>query len=337
MVQQWRMEKTSKLKMKTCFFGSFIPDGLFCNKVKFKPIALSLGESLTNHKISLKRVLVTSALVLLVVCILMSATSKTMFAQAADQSIKLFPAEGIPGKTVVVNGWGYTAGTVVTITFDGTVVNDQAQGYGFQNQLSASFTVPDVEFGTYDVVASNREGSATATFTVGNPDATATPTESSDNSQSSTSDSSATATPRYTSRTTADSSDLSPYVIAGIAVVAIAIIIPVLFVMRGRAGERDSLLDRERDSLREPSPFRSERFTPPPSRPGSSYSQSTRYNPPTAYGRSATYPASSSRYGQSTYGYSSSGEKPTSTRACPHCKKVIRADYRSCPYCYKKV
>jgi hypothetical protein len=287
--------------------------------------------------------LVAAALVLFVVCMLTSVTSQSMFAQAADQSITLFPNQGLPDSKVVINGNGFSAGVPVTITFNGETVAT-TQGYGFYSQLSIDFRVPDVDFGTYEVKASSTEGSATATFTVGNPDSTATPTESptdsvSDNSPTDSSHSSTTARPRATIRPT-ESADNSPYIIAAVVVVAVLIVVPLFFVMRGRSSRRDSLLDRDREPLREPTPFMSDRYTPH-SRPGSSYgSSSSRYNPPPTYGRYGTRPASSSRYGQSSYSQprsNLSSAPRTYGKTCPNCKKTIRTDYRVCPYCYKKV
>jgi hypothetical protein len=283
--------------------------------------------------------LVVATLVLLVVCMLISLTSKTMFAQAADQSITLLPNHGLPNSRVVVSGYGFAAGVPVTISFNGETVAT-TQGYSLYNQLPATeFRVPEVDFGTYDVTASNRDGSATATYTVGNPETTKAPTDRpSDNSPTDSSGTSTTPTPRHTIRPT-ESSDNSSYLIAGGVIVAIAIIIPLFFVMRGRSSP-DSLLDRDREPLREPTPFMSDRYAPG-NRPGPPYgSSSSRSNAPT-YGRYSTRPTSSSRYGQLSYSQTKSdltnSTQRTYGRTCPNCRKTIRTDYRVCPHCYKKV
>lgn len=296
------------------------------------------GESVTKHQISLKQTLVTAVLVALVVCILTSVTSKTPFAKASDQSIQLFPTQVPPGKTVVINGHGFADGVPVTISFNGVTVAT-TQGYGFQNLLSVSFTVPsDAAYGTYDVTATNNAGSATAKFTVASsvPSPTDTPSET---SPPDTSGETATYSPGYTfSPPQSQDNGLSSGAIAGIGViVAIAIIIPVLFVLRGRSHDRDLLLERER----EPMPYRSDSYAQPPSRPASPYNPPTsrygstsRYNQSSTYGHYSTRPTPTSRYNAP-----SSGVRQQSAlgKTCPYCKRSIRESYRTCPYCYKKI
>jgi hypothetical protein len=34
---------------------------------------------------------------------------------------------------------------------------------------------------------------------------------------------------------------------------------------------------------------------------------------------------------------SSYGQQPASGKICPHCKRVVKADYSICPYCDKKL
>jgi hypothetical protein len=308
---------------------------------------------MTKHKISLKQVLVTATLAILVVCILTSLTP-TMFAQAQSQTVTVVPAEGPARTRVVVNCFGFRVGSLITVSFNGdevATVSGTVSG-----QSSVAFNIPKVADGSYEILAtSSNGGSATTTFTVsgtgstssgGSSNNTPEPTSTSTSGTSHTTGTT-TAAPHRTVRptTTPQNSGLSPYVIGGVVVVAIVIIIPVLFMLRSRSGSRRDLLEREREreTFREPAPIRSVRYTPP-SRPGSTYGSSTsRYNPPPTYGRYSTRPASSpSRYGQSTYGqsrssYTSSTQRPTSTKTCPNCRKTIRADYRSCPYCNKKV
>jgi hypothetical protein len=125
-----------------------------------------------KHKINLKQTLMTLALVLLVFYFLTS----TMLACAITQSITLYPNYGLPNSKVVVSGYGFAAGVPVTITFNGETVAT-TQGYSLYNQLPATeFRVPEVDFGTYNVTATNKDGSVTVTYTVGNSEPSPTPT-----------------------------------------------------------------------------------------------------------------------------------------------------------------
>ncbi len=306
----------------------------------------------------LRQIALTVTLTLLVMCVVLSTADKVPTAKAAGMT--LHPTQGPVGTVITVNLQGFTAGEVITVTFNGqTVIRDLSSG---QTSLTTSFGVPGTvtTYGSYDIVATNRDSSATAKFTVTAP-GSATDSPSDTSSPSSTDHSSSSATPKTSHKATLKpgatpkESGLSSGVIAAIVVVvAIAIILPLVFYMRGRGrpNERDLL---RRDEV--PSPIRRDQFGPPPNPPSNPYSRGTGtpspYSPPASrYGRptyqtqtrsygtgySSRTPVPPSRYGSSS---SSSFGRQSSAgfggRTCPSCHRTIREGYSTCPYCYKKL
>lgn len=256
----------------------------------------------TKRQINLTRATVTVILVLLVVSILTSVTLKTLIAQASNEGMALIPINGPVGVSVSVNGGGFIGQT--TISFNGvTVATTNPASTGF---ILTTFTVPSVAPGTYDVTATDSsEYSATATFTV---TASGTPQ---------------TSTPTYqpTQSPVIQSAGFwSPLVIAAIvAVAAFVVIIPTTLVLRSR-GKQEKLLEKE------PLPYQSEPHIQP-------NQPTSRYNQPPTYSQNLSKPIVTNRYSQP----SSTVQQSTVGKTCPHCKRVVKADYNICPYCYKRI
>ena len=271
---------------------------------------------------SFKQALVTAALVLLIVCLSASVAPHAPLAKAS-QAITVSPTSGPPGTKILLQGSGFTAGAPITIYFNGQAVTE-TQGYGFQNQLPATqIIVPNsIPYGTYEVKATNNEGSATAQFTVAAP---ATPTPLPTVNNGGTSGGTQTLSPLYTfNSSTSQDNGASTGIYAAVGVVvAILIILPVLVFMRNRNSGRDL-----RDESAIPTGGRYGRYdqsaTPYPQ-------QTLRYTKPT------------SRYQSSSFDHGFAPSRslgPTVTtfgRTCPYCKKMIRESYNTCPYCYKKL
>ncbi len=299
----------------------------------------------------------TAVLVLLIAIVLFSVTSKTTFAQS-NSTITLMPSQAPAGSTIIVSGSGFPDGTPVTVKFNGIVVQSQAQGHGFQNLLDTSFTVPHLQDGSYTVTASDATGqySASTTFTIGVTVATSGPTTSSSaaspssTSPTSSSSSNTGVTPTYTPfvypTLQPQNSGFSPLIIGLIVVVvAVAIGVPVTFMLKNRSPKRDLLLDKELSPYRADPYSQSNRPTPPPTSPYNpptprSSQSSTRYNQPstrysqtTAYSRYSAKPAVTDNYSSSP----NNVQQSTSGRICPHCKRTVTGDYSVCPYCYKRM
>lgn len=251
-------------------------------------------------------------------------------------------------------------GSTVTISFNGVQVAT-TQAYGFAHLIYAKITVPSVDYGTYQITASNTVGdSATASFTVAAsaPSPTETPPPE---------EGTPTNPPEYTYKPTkspgVESAGFwSPLVIAVVGVVAaFAVITPVALVLRSRSSKRETLLEKEH------LPYRSEPYaqpnqpTPPYGSSTSRYSPSTtsRYTPPSSRYSSSSTPYSpssspynpSSTYQSSTYGQystrstvtnrysqpSSNVQQPSFGKTCHHCKRIVKEDYNICPYCNKRM
>jgi hypothetical protein len=309
---------------------------------------------MTKRRIGLKQAVVTAILVLLAVSILTSLTSKTVL---ADPAISLVPTQGPVGKTVYVSGSGFADWALVTITFNGkTVQQTQTTGLQGQGMIYGQFTVPaGTADGTYNVVVTDSSSnSVTVPFIVGASLATPTPTSSSSTSPQPTSSSGVnpTFTPFTYPTLQPQSSGIDPLIIGLIvAVVAIAVIVPITFMfLRNRSPRRETLLEREPLPYRtdpyapserpnpSPSPYSRQPFSQSPSRyntPTSRYSSpsTSRYTQNTAYSRYSARPTATDRYSAP----SSSVQQSTSERICPHCKRTVRGDYSVCPYCYKKM
>lgn len=253
----------------------------------------------TKREINLRQMIVTVILALLVVCILTSVILKTPIAEASNAHIALNPIHGPAGVSVSVNGGDFIGQT--TISFNSvTVATTSAESTGF---INVGFTVPSVPPGIYDVTASDSRGNfATTKFTV-----TASLT-----------------TPSLTYQPTQSpviQSDgfWSPLVIAAIVAVASLVIIPITLLLRSR-GKQQKLLEKE------PLPYQS--------RPSIKSNQpASQHNQPHTYGQNLTKPTATNRYSQS----SSTVQQSAVEKTCPHCKRVVKADYNICPYCYKRM
>ena len=193
---------------------------------------------MTKPQINLKRALSTIVLVLFVLSLTISVTSKTASARTA--TVTLYPTQGPAGSTVAVNGQGFGDSAAVTILFNGQQVQTTyATGLAGQGLVYGKFTVPaSTADGNYTVtVQHTADDSATAYFIVGASLPSPTPTSSSG------------VTPTYapyTNQPTYNPSSQSggfwsPTVIAVIGViVAVAVILPVTFMLRNRGPKRDT-------------------------------------------------------------------------------------------------
>lgn len=250
-------------------------------------------------------------LMFLVVGILTSITSKTLIAQVSNEHIALSPIQGPTGISVSVNGGDFIGQT--TISFNGvTVAKTTPASTGF---ILVEFTVPSVAPGIYDVTAHDSKGnSATTKFTI-------TAYGASPSTTASSSGTSRTSTYQPNQSPVIQNVGFwSPIVIAAIvAVAAFAIIIPMTLVLRSRS-KQAKLLEKE------PLPYRSEPHI-------QSNQPTSRYNQPTTYGQNLTKPNVTNRYRQP----SSNVQQSAFEKTCPHCNRVIKGDYNTCPYCYKKI
>jgi hypothetical protein len=259
-------------------------------------------------------------LTLFVLSILTSAAT-TPVANASAAAILLSPNKGQAGVSVGVNGVGFKSSSLVFIKFDATGVATtfSSSRWGAYGDISATFIVPSVSPGTYNVTATDAKGDyAITTFTVTTELPTPTPTITPTFPE-------ATApypTYRPTQSPVAGSAGFwSPLVIAVIVAATLAVIVPVTFVYRSR-GKQETLLDKE------PLPYRSELPTPT-NKP----TVTSRYNQPSIYGQQLTKPVQTNRSSQpSPY-----GQQPPFTKICPRCKRIVKEDYNLCPYCDKKL
>jgi len=82
-----------------------------------------------------------------------------------EPEMAISPTSGEKGSQVTVTGTGFGGEQDITITFNGaTVTTDETDDYG---SFSASFDVPDVNAGTYDVeVEDEGDNNLTSTFTI---------------------------------------------------------------------------------------------------------------------------------------------------------------------------
>jgi hypothetical protein len=258
---------------------------------------------MTKRQINLRQMIVTVILALLVICILTSVTSKTLIAEASNAHIALNPIYGPAGISVSVNGGDFIGQT--TISFNSvTVATTSAESTGF---IFVGFTVPSVAPGVYDITASDSRGNfATTKFTVA----------------------ASLTTPSYTYQPTYQPTQSpmvqsvgfwSPLVIAAIVGVAALVIIPMTLVLRGR-GKQQKLIEKE------PLTYQSRPYI-------KSNQPASRYNQPPTYGQNLTKPIVTNRNSQS----SSTVQQPVVGKTCPHCKRVVKADYNICPYCYKRI
>ena len=306
---------------------------------------------MTKRRIGLKQALVTTILVLLAMSVLTSLTLKTASAQA---SVTLFPTQGPVGKQVIVNGQGFADYQTVTISFNGKIVQQTQVSGMYGGIVSGLFNVPTgTADGTYNVVVKDTAGnSVTVPFTVGASLSTPTPSSSTTSPlPTSSSGSNNGLTPTFTPfvypTIQPQNAGLSPLIIGLIvAVVAIAVIVPITFMMfRNRTPKRDRLLDREPTYRPDPyAPVERPAPTPSPySQPTSRYSTPTsrysspstsRYTQSTAYSRYSARPTTvADRYSSP----SSSVQQTSSGRTCPNCKRTVKGDYSVCPYCYKRM
>jgi hypothetical protein len=81
-----------------------------------------------------------------------------------ESALGVNPAEGAIGSQATTSGTGFGGSESVTITFDGTQVKTARTDS--DGSFTASFTVPQVEAGTYTVEADDGDNSATASFTM---------------------------------------------------------------------------------------------------------------------------------------------------------------------------
>ena len=311
---------------------------------------------LTTHLINRKRALAKTGLALFVLCILaLSAMAPMVKAQAngAWAAIQLNPTEGQPGSSVSLTGTGFTGnvliyfgtGTSPSLALVGTTSSTNSNG-----AISVFFQVPPESPGSYIVTAQDSAGdSAQSSFIViSGPSSppTSSPSSSSSTSGSSSSSTSSGSTyypyPIVTSLPKSAGFWSTPTIAAVIVIVALAAVVSAFLLQRTRS-KREMLLKKEPLSYQPQSPMQTSRPNETP-RYGQSppYSQS-RYNQPSS--QSSSLSPYAQRYSQQTTEFamtksmtsSSSGQQLTSGKTCPHCKRIVKADYSICPYCNKKL
>jgi hypothetical protein len=274
----------------------------------------------------LKEKLAKVTFALFVLSILTSAAATTLVANASG-AISLSPTQGQAGISVNVYGAGFDG--MVFIKFDTTDVATTfpSDMYG---SIAATFIIPSVSSGTYNVTASDTKGDyAKTTFTVTLEAPTPTPTSSGTfptptPTVTPTSPEATTQYPTYRpyqSPAAKGGGFWSPLVIAAVVAATLAVVVPVTVVVR-RRGKRETLLDKE------PLPYRSEPPTPT-NRP----TLTSRYNQPSVYGQQLTKPVVTDRSSQP----SSYAKPPPYAKTCPRCKRIVKDDYNICPYCDKRL
>ena len=274
-------------------------------------------------------------------------------AQESQQTVTVTPTSGPSGTAITVTISGFSLGDTVNINLGANGIGSIAQDTnGSESQL---FYVPAGMYpDAYTLIAqdtSNELASASTTFTITAPNATAAPTETP--TGTGTSSTSPTSPPVYyptnTPVTVSSGVGLSPILI-GVVVVAIAFSV-FMAVLYSRRGDKQRPSYRE-ESRYEPRPSTPYEKSPPPSAPYQSpamsapstrmpYSTqratsqqatyaSTRINrPPTSYTPTRTY--------QSSYQPSVNRSQATYTKVCPHCKRPVRDDMNICPYCSRRL
>jgi hypothetical protein len=212
------------------------------------------------------------------------------------------------------------------------------------------FQVPPESPGSYIVTAQDSAGDAAQSSFIVLP-APSTPPTSSPYSSSSTSSSSSSSTssgstyypyPIVTPSPRSAGFWSTPTIAAIIAIVALAAVVSAFLLQRTRS-RREMLLQKETLSCQSQSPVQASRPKETPRYGQSPYSQS-RYTQPSSQSSSPSPYAQ--RYSQQKTGVvttksmtptSSYGQQLTSGKVCPHCKRVVKADYSICPYCDKRL
>ena len=185
--------------------------------------------------------------------------------KAQAQSISVYPTSGTAGEGVEVGVHGFPGDTLVTLTFGTASWGSPMTDYG--GNIDDYVNVPSVSAGAYTVTATCPGGSATTTFTVIGSSATATPLStpvgSTGTSTGTTTGLSPTGlSPANTPLTVTSSNGFwSPLAIAVTsAVIAFAVFITAIFVMRGRQkplSYREDLRNEPRPSTPSKTPYTS--------------------------------------------------------------------------------
>jgi hypothetical protein len=314
-----------------------------------------------------KKITVSIALTILALAVLIS------YVPQAHAALHFSPPGGVPGTHVSVqaDGLGYDT---VTVMLGQTTLNS-GKPSAETGVLTITFNVPDILPGQYTLKLTGSAGEVSDIFTVlpkATPsgdtpvpptgDTTPTPADTGDT----TPEPDVTDTP--SDETSAPTNNgFSPLMLGIIAAVLIAIFIPVILFMSRRGGGKRGPSRGEPQYGPEPmgpgpaGPYGpapaygggpqygapSYQGPPPglapagryggpsPSRYGGAPSygaqsrMSTPYRP-TSYG--ASRPSMAPRYGSSGYGGGGGGMK-----TCPSCRRQVRSDVNTCPFCYKRI
>jgi hypothetical protein len=286
--------------------------------------------------------------------ILLFAISTTTIVRSEAQSVNVDPTSGSQATVVTVtgNGFGSLKDVAILLVNDTRVVTIDVIETDQVGNFEMTFSVKAMwDNGDYNITAARQDNvyfNASAPFTIGSGEETPAP---SDSGLQDTSDpySEPTVIP-----TTKDNSGTT---LAIIAIVLVAILVPVaLLYFRGNIGDRN----RRNRGYGNEDPYNQQ--GPYPYGGGSGYGGQQGYYPQQQYpqqGYPQQYPQSyqnqqyqrpygGSQYGQPTgyggYGggysrggystsYSSNSQSGRGTRVCPNCRQVVRGGTSGCPYC----
>lgn len=248
--------------------------------------------------------------------------------------MSLAPTAGPSYSNAAIYGAGFFLNSLVTIKF-GTIQIATEKARAPYGKIGAPFMVPSVSPGTYNVTATDAEGnSASATFTVTSRfPGGASPEETSTASYPPT-------TSKPTTSPTAKSEGFwSPLTIGAFVAAGAGLTVFAFFMWRRRNGAEEMSIEEEPPVYKpQYSPsrtlaveYRYDQFSyvGQPSKPAAT----VRPSQPPSYSRPLPRSSMTTPIRQAP-----SYSKPQPfTKACPHCKRMVRDDYNLCPYCQKRL
>jgi len=264
-------------------------------------------------------------------------------------AIQLSPTQGQPGSSVSLTGTGFTGNVLI---YFGTSASPSLALVGTTSSnsngaITVFFEVPPESSGSYVVTAQDSAGDAAESsfIVISGPSSapTSSPYSSSSTSSSSSSSSSSRSSYSYPTVTSLPRSagfSSTPIIAAVIVIVALAAVVLAFLLQRTRS-KREMLLKKEPPSYQSQSPMQTSRLneTPrngQPPQPQSQYAKpSSQYSNP--YAQRYSQKPTGSAATNSVTSSSSYDQQPASGKICPHCKRVIKADYSICPYCDKRL
>lgn len=308
----------------------------------------------TTRVINRKQALAKTRLALLVLCVLaLSAMTLMVKAQVNGTwaAIQLNPTEGQPGSEVSLTGTGFTGDVLIYFGTSASPSLALVQTASASNgAITVFFQVPPESSGSYIVTAQDLVGDSAQSPFIVLPGPSPTPISSPYSSSSSTSGSSSSSTPPGSSYTypiithQPQSAGFwsTPTIAAVIVIVALAVVVSAFLLQRTRS-KREMLLRKEQLSYQSQSPTQTSRPNETPRYGQPAHSQSQYAKPSSQYSSLNPYPQ---QYSQKTTGFvatksvnppSSYGQQLAPSKMCPHCKRMVKADYSICPYCDKRL